>query len=356
MDHLDVFERDLIKSIEKATTLNEIEKIRISVFSRQGKFNHLFKKIQNIPEKDRKIYGKKLNNLRFKISNRLNQLKSNYQKKIIIDHLSEEYLDVTLPFGDENKKGLIHPLSQTMHDMILILSNLGFRVFEGPDVESDFYNFTVLNFSDEHPARQDHDTFYIKQTKPEENIRYVMRTHTSTVQVRVMLNNKPPIRIISPGRVYRSDSDQTHTPVFHQIEGLWISKDIHMGHLKWIILEFCRRFFNVSDLQLRFRPSYFPFTEPSAEVDIGFKKLSNGIKLGGDKNWLEVLGCGMVHPNVLKNCGLDYHKYQGFAFGMGVERLAMLKYGISDLRSFYESDLRWLEYYGFNISQAFSVI
>jgi len=242
-------------------------------------------------------------------------------------------------------EGRIHPISQTIDEMVAIFCEMGFTVAEGPHVETDFNNFTALNIPPEHPARQDHDTFYLPPD--EDGNRKVLRTHTSPVQIRTMINEAPPIRIVVPGRTFRADHDATHSPMFHQIEGLVIDEATHMGHLKGCLIEFCRAFFDVEDLPVRFRPSYFPFTEPSAEVDIGCSREGGGLTIGAGADWLEILGCGMVNPHVLENCGIDSTKYQGFAFGMGIERAAMLKYGIPDLRTFYDSDVRWLKHYGF---------
>jgi phenylalanyl-tRNA synthetase alpha chain len=239
----------------------------------------------------------------------------------------------------------LHPLSRTIEEVVAIFAEMGFTVAEGPDIESDYYNFTALNIPEEHPARQEHDTFYLPPD--DEGKRKVLRTHTSPVQIRTMEASEPPIRIIVPGRTYRSDHDATHSPMFHQCEGLVIGDGIHMGHLKGCLIDFCRAFFGVDDLPVRFRPSYFPFTEPSAEVDIGCTRDGGGLKIGAGDDWLEILGSGMVNPRVLENCGYDPNKYQGFAFGMGIERIAMLKYGIPDLRTFYDSDLRWMRHYGF---------
>jgi phenylalanyl-tRNA synthetase alpha chain len=242
-------------------------------------------------------------------------------------------------------EGRIHPISQTIEEMVAILSEMGFAVAEGPHIEDDFHNFGALNIPPEHPARQEHDTFYLPPGK--DGTQRVLRTHTSPVQVRTMTSQKPPIRVIAPGRTFRADYDATHSPMFHQIEGLLIDEATHMGHLKGCIIEFCRAFFEVDDLPVRFRPSFFPFTEPSVEIDIGCKRDANGIAIGRGADWLEIMGAGMVHPKVLQNCGIDPAKHQGFAFGLGIERAAMLKYGIPDLRTFYESDLRWLRHYGF---------
>ncbi len=242
-------------------------------------------------------------------------------------------------------EGRIHPVSQVTDEITEIFADMGFSIAEGPDIETDFNNFTALNIPPEHPARQDHDTFYFEPGP--DGTRAVLRTHTSPVQIRTMLAEKPPLRIIAPGRVYRADSDQTHTPMFHQVEGLVIDEETHLGHLKWVLEEFCKAFFEVKQVKMRFRASHFPFTEPSMEVDIGYAKVGDEIRIGEGDRWLEILGCGMVHPNVLKNVGLDPARYQGFAFGLGIDRLAMLKYGMPDLRAFFAGDLRWLKHYGF---------
>ena len=242
--------------------------------------------------------------------------------------------------------GRIHPISQAIEEIVAIFCQMGFTVAEGPDIEDDFHNFTALNIPPEHPARQDHDTFYFEPG--EDGERLLLRTHTSPVQIRTMLVDKPPIRIVVPGRTFRADHDATHSPMFHQVEGLVIDEETHMGHLKGCLIEFCRAFFGVDDLPVRFRPSFFPFTEPSAEVDIGCSRSADGLTIGAGDDWLEILGSGMVHPKVLENCNIDPARFQGFAFGMGVERVAMLKYGIPDLRTFFDSDLRWLRHYGFS--------
>ena len=250
---------------------------------------------------------------------------------------------MSLPVGKPS--GTLHPVSQVMEEMAVIFSDMGFSVAEGPDIEDDFHNFTALNFPPGHPARDMHDTFFI--TPDENGEKKVLRTHTSPVQIRTMINEKPPIRIIAPGRTYRCDSDQTHTPMFHQVEGLVIDKDIHMGHLKGVLMDFVSAFFE-TNVDVQFRPHHFPFTEPSAEMDVRYERDGAAIKIGQGESWMEILGCGMVHPNVLRACGLDPEEYQGFAFGMGVDRLAMLKYGMPDLRDMFSADTRWLSHYGFD--------
>ncbi len=263
------------------------------------------------------------------------------------ERLKTERIDVTLPPRPEGE-GRLHPISQTLDEIVAIFGEMGFRVAEGPDIEDDFHNFTALNIPPEHPARQMHDTFYIEGRDGSGPGGMVLRTHTSPVQIRAMKATQPPLRVIAPGRTYRCDFDMTHSPMFHQVEGLVVDEHTHMGHLKGCLIEFCRAFFGVADLPVRFRPSYFPFTEPSAEVDIGCSRAGGELKLGAGGDWLEILGCGMVHPKVLQLSGVDPARYQGFAFGMGIERIAMLKYGIPDLRTFYEADLRWLRHYGFS--------
>tara|TARA_B100002019_G_scaffold28794_1_gene22647 strand:- start:558 stop:1502 length:945 start_codon:yes stop_codon:yes gene_type:complete len=295
------------------------------------------------PDKRREA-GQILNGLQKNIIESIDNKKSSLEETYLNEKLKNEALDITLPTRPENI-GRIHPLSKTMDEVISIFAQMGFTVAEGPDIESDFYNFTALNIPQEHPARQEHDTFYFNEDENGE--RKVLRTHTSPVQIRTMEKLKPPLRVIVPGRTYRSDHDATHSPMFHQCEGLVIGDNLNMSHLKGCLIDFCRIFFGVDDLPVRFRPSYFPFTEPSAEVDIGCSRKSGELIIGEGDEWLEILGSGMVNPRVLQNCGLDPNEHQGFAFGMGLERVAMLKYGIPDLRPFFDSDLRWMKHYGF---------
>ncbi len=284
--------------------------------------------------------GEANNSVKSVVSSYLQERHSELHQAELSQRLATETADITLPvrLGPQGE-GRIHPVSQVFDEVTEIFADMGFSVAEGPDIETDDLNFTKLNIPPEHPARQDHDTFYMRP-RPD-GTRLVLRTHTSPVQIRTMLKQKPPIRIIAPGRVYRCDSDQTHTPMFHQIEGLVIDEATHMGHLKWTLEEFCKAFFEVDEVKMRFRASHFPFTEPSAEVDVGAEAI------GRPGQWLEILGCGMVHPNVIRNCGLDPEKYQGFAFGMGLDRITMLKYGIPDLRAFFSADMRWLKHFGF---------
>jgi len=298
---------------------------------------------QIAPEK-RKEEGQRRNVLKDEIGAAIEARRAVLEAQELEEKLKTDLVDVTLP-SPPAAEGRVHPISQTIDEIVAIFGEMGFAVAEGPDIEDDFHNFTALNIPPEHPARQMHDTFYLPERA--DGSRLLLRTHTSPVQVRTMQRTPPPLRIIAPGRTYRCDSDMTHTPMFHQVEGLVVDETTHMGHLKGCIVEFCRAFFQVSDLPVRFRPSFFPFTEPSAEVDIGCSRKGGELKLGNYGDWLEIMGCGMVHPRVLDACGIDPKRYQGFAFGMGIERIAMLKYGIPDLRTFFEADLRWLKHYGF---------
>ncbi len=335
---------DILNQISKTKSNEVLEKIRISSLGKKGSISLLMKKLGEIDPKERKNVGQVLNQIQKEITYALDKQKEILDALTLETKLKEEWVDISLSPRPENL-GRIHPLSRTMDEVVAIFSEMGFKVAEGPDIETDYYNFTALNIPLEHPARQEHDTFYFPEDK--EGKRKVLRTHTSPVQVRTMEKIKPPIRVIVPGRTYRSDHDATHSPMFHQCEGLVIGPDLNMSHLKGCLIDFCRAFFGVDNLPVRFRPSYFPFTEPSAEVDIGCSRIGNDLKIGGKGDWLEILGSGMVNPRVLENCGIDSKTTQGFAFGMGLERIAMLKYGIPDLRPFFDSDLRWMKHYGF---------
>jgi phenylalanyl-tRNA synthetase alpha chain len=344
MDNINTLQSELESMIANAEDLDALEQIRISALGKKGQITALMKDLGKLDPEKRKVAGKELNILKQIVSNLLDVRKNDLENIDLESRLAGEKIDVTLPIRPE-EMGTIHPISQTTDELISIFGEMGFVVAEGPSIEEDWYNFTALNIPIDHPARQEHDTFYINAKK--EGQRMVLRTHTSPVQIRTMQSQKPPIRIIVPGRTYRCDHDATHSPMFHQLEGLVIDQTTHMGHLKGCLIEMCKTFFAMDELPVRFRPSYFPFTEPSAEVDIGCSFKGGTLKIGEGEDWLEVLGSGMVNPNVLENCGIDSNKYQGFAFGMGIERMAMLKYGIPDLRTFYESDLRWLKHYGF---------
>ena len=301
-----------------------------------------FKKIGTIDVSERKKFASDLNIIKDELHDLINFKINEIEKANINEKLEKEKIDVTLP-ERSFVRGKIHPVSQTIDEISSIFSEIGFSVEEGPDVENEYNNFTALNTPDNHPARDMHDTFYLDEKKER-----LLRTHTSPVQIRTMLKDKPPFKIIAPGRTYRSDSDQTHSPMFHQVEGLHIDKNINMGHLKGCLNYFIKEFFEVKKIKMRFRPSHFPFTEPSAEVDIGYEIKDGKIIIGEGVQWLEILGCGMVHPNVLKNVEVDPTKFQGYAFGIGIDRLAMLKYGINDLRAFFDCDYRWLNHFGFD--------
>lgn len=348
MSNLEALKKEIVDTVKAANDIQSLEEVRVTALGKKGRVTDLMKTLGTLSPDERKEMGQALNRLKDEISAEIDARASILKAAALNARLAAEKIDVTLTPRPENK-GSIHPISQTIEEMITIFADMGFSVAEGPEIEDDFHNFTALNFPPEHPARQMHDTFYLPDVagKTGDAAKRLLRTHTSTVQVHVMQTQKPPIRVIIPGRTFRSDYDMTHTPMFHQMEGLLIDKAAHMGHLKGCLIEFCKRFFEVDDLPTRFRPSFFPFTEPSAEMDIGCSRDKGELKIGAGSSWLEILGCGMVHPNVLKNCGIDPDEYQGFAFGMGIERVAMLKYGIPDLRTFFESDLRWLKHYGF---------
>jgi phenylalanyl-tRNA synthetase alpha chain len=343
-EDLEKLRDELLVQVRRAESLEALDETRVAALGKKGRVTGLMKTLGGLDPEARRTQGAALNRLKDEIAAAIDEAGRRLQEEEIERRLASERIDVTLPVKPE-AEGRIHPISQTVDELVAIFGEMGFSVAEGPHIEDDFYNFTALNIPPEHPARQEHDTFYLP-TKPD-GTRRVLRTHTSPVQIRTMMAQKPPIRIIVPGRTFRSDHDATHSPMFHQVEGLVIDRTTHMGHLKGCLIEFCRAFFDVDDLPLRFRPSYFPFTEPSAEVDIGCSRSGGELRLGNYGDWLEILGSGMVHPKVLENCGLDSSEYQGFAFGMGIERIAMLKYGIPDLRAFYDSDLRWLRHYGF---------
>jgi phenylalanyl-tRNA synthetase alpha chain len=335
---------DVVEEISAAASPDALEAIRVRVLGRRGSLTLAMRELGGLDPEERRHAGAKLNAAKERITAALAEATVRLGRAALAERLAEERADVTLPVAFAGT-GRIHPISQTIDEIIAIFGEMGFSVAEGPHIEDDFYNFTALNIPPEHPARQEHDTFYLPE-RPD-GTRLVLRTHTSPVQIRTMLAQKPPIRIIVPGRTFRCDHDATHSPMFHQVEGLVVDRTSHMGHLKGCLIEFLRAFFVIDDLPVRFRPSYFPFTEPSAEVDIGCSRNRGELKLGGGGDWLEILGSGMVHPRVLQNCGIDPAEYQGFAFGMGIERVAMLKYGIPDIRAFYEADLRWLRHYGF---------
>lgn len=330
----------ILKSAQEKVTLvqssEELNQIKVEFLGKQSLLNQEMKKLASLEPDERRKFGESVNKVKEEIHNLLEHKQLVIEKLELEERFKEDKTDLTLP-ARKYRQGSIHPITQATEELIQVFAKFGLTIKEGPTIESDWYNFTALNFYEDHPARQMHDTFYLKAKEQDQPL--LLRTHTSTIQVRTMQNGKPPFRFIAPGRTYRSDSDMTHTPMFHQIEGLVVDEDIHMGHLKYVIIEFIKDFFEQTNIEVRFRPSFFPFTEPSAEVDI---------KMQGSDKWLEVLGCGMVHPNVLKNVNIDSEKYRGFAFGLGVERFAMLKYGMKDLRQFFEGDIRWLKHYNFS--------
>ena len=336
---------EILQGVARAASREALEDVRVAALGRKGAVTDLMKEIGSLPADERRERGAALNRLKGEIEAAIGEAAKRLEGEALAARLRTERIDVTLPVKGE-PDGRIHPIGQTIDEVVGIFGEMGFTVAEGPHIEDDFHNFTALNIPPEHPARQEHDTFYLVGSDPHAP-RKVLRTHTSPVQIRALQKTKPPLRILAPGRTFRCDHDATHSPMFHQVEGLVVDRSAHMGHLKGCLIEFCRAFFDIGELPVRFRPSYFPFTEPSAEVDIGCSREGGGLKIGAGADWLEILGCGMVHPKVLANCGIDPEVYQGFAFGMGIERIAMLKYGIPDLRTFYESDLRWLRHYGF---------
>jgi len=329
----------ILEELKLISSIDSLEALRIKYLGKKGLLSLEMKSLSSLSIDEKKIKGQELNTFKSFFEKEIQNKRSEIETSSINEKLRKENIDATLP-PRNFETGRLHPISQTTYKIIEIFGNMGFSVKSGPDIETDFNNFTALNIPDHHPAREMQDTFYLDKK--------VLRTHTSPVQVRTMLESKPPIRIIVPGRTYRSDSDSTHTPMFHQVEGLLIDEKSTMSHLKGCLIDFLKEFFEIGDLKYRFRPSYFPFTEPSAEMDIAYTKTNNVLKFGEGDKWLEILGCGMVNPIVLENCKIDSKKFQGFAFGMGIERLSMLKYGITDIRSFYESDFRWIQHYGFN--------
>ena len=345
MTDIQSLERDIIASIGAASDETALEGVRISALGKKGAISELLKTLGGMSPDERKTNGPLFNTLRDRVTDAIAARKSELANAALNTRLASERIDVTLPVRPE-PQGTIHPVSQVLDEVTAIFADLGFAVAEGPDIEFDDYNFTKLNIPADHPARQMHDTFYV--ARQADGSQHVLRTHTSPVQVRTMLKQKPPIRIISPGRTYRVDSDATHSPMFHQYEGLVIDENINLGQLKWVLEEFYKAFFEVKHVELRARPSYFPFTEPSVEWDLRCDRSVPGkITFGTGNDWLELAGSGMVHPRVLEMCGIDPAKYSGFAFGGGLDRLAMLKYGIPDIRPFFESDLRWLRHFGF---------
>lgn len=355
MTDINALKTELTSEIEAANDLQALDDVRVTVLGKKGRITALMKTLGQMDPEERKTTGAALNVLKDEIADLIKRQEKALKKQAMDARLATETLDITLS-PRPSAQGKIHPISQTMEELVSIFGSMGFAVAEGPDIEDDFHNFTALNFPPGHPAREMQDTFFLPEDHSEEGeyAKKLLRTHTSSVQIRHMESGEPPYKTVCFGRTYRSDYDMTHTPMFHQMEGLYVDKDVTMAHLKGCLTDFVRAFFKLDDLPVRFRPSFFPFVEPGVEVDIGYiKKPDGGIKLGKapdgeEQQWMEVLGAGMVHPNVLRNCDVESEEYQGFAFGMGIERLTMLKYGIPDLRTFFECDTRWLEHYGFD--------
>ena len=346
MDGIQELKAKYLAEIADAGDENTIEAVRVTAVGKKGEVSLKMRELGKMTPEERQVAGPALNALKDEINSAIAARKASLADAALEERLRSEWLDVTQP-ARPRAEGSIHPISQVTEEIIAIFADLGYSVAEGPQIENDFYNFDALNIPPEHPARQEFDTFYMHRDEGDNRPPHVLRTHTSPVQIRHMEKHGAPCRIIAPGRVYRSDYDQTHTPMFHQVEGLAIDKDISMANLKWTLEEFCRAFFEVDNVELKFRASHFPFTEPSAEVDIKCSWAGGQLKIGEGDDWMEILGSGMVHPKVLTAAGVDPTEYQGFAFGMGIDRLAMLKYGIPDLRAFFDSDLRWLRHYGF---------
>ena len=345
MSDIENLEREITAKIDAADSESALEQVRVAALGKKGAVSERMKTLGKMSPDERKKMGPALNGLKNRVAEAIDSKRLRLEEAALDARLASEKIDVTLP-TKALPAGKIHPVSQVFEEIAAIFSAMGFDIAEGPDIEDDFHNFTALNFPPDHPAREMHDTFFFEPK--EDGSRQVLRTHTSPVQIRTMKSQKPPIRIIIPGRTFRCDSDQTHTPMFHQVEGLVIDRESHMGHLKGTLEAFAKAFFEVDNVGTRFRPHFFPFTEPSAEMDIQYERVGKEVRFGQGSDWMEILGCGMVHPNVLKNCGLDPDEFQGFAFGMGVDRLAMLKYGIPDLRDFFAADARWLEHYRFD--------
>ena len=345
-DEISQLEESIQASIDSATDEASLETVRVASLGKKGSISDKMKMLGKMSAEERQVMGPALNGLKARITDAINARREVLKREGIAARLATEKVDVTLPVRPNPLEiGRIHPISQVMDEITAIFADMGFTVAEGPDIETDYYNFTALNFPEGHPAREMHDTFFFN---PDENgERRVLRTHTSPVQIRTMENQKPPIRIVIPGKTYRQDSDATHSAMFHQLEGLVVDEKANIANLKWTLLEFCKAFFEVENINMRFRPSFFPFTEPSLEVDIQCDRSGAEVKFGQGDDWMEILGSGMVHPNVLRNAGLDPDVYQGFAWGIGIDRIAMLKYGMPDLRPFFEADQRWINHYGF---------
>jgi phenylalanyl-tRNA synthetase alpha chain len=346
MGDLDRLETDILNRVADAADEAALEAVRVAALGKKGAISELLKGLGAMSPDERREKGPAINGLKDRVNAAIQSRRETLREAGLERRLATERIDVTLPVREgPQQAGRIHPVSQVMDELTAIFADMGFSVAEGPHIEDDFHNFTALNIPEEHPARQEMDTFYFPEAA--DGSRMLLRTHTSPVQIRTMVDSEPPIRVIAPGRVFRCDYDQTHTPMFHQVEGLVIDESAHLGHLKWVLEEFCKAFFEVDEVKMRFRASHFPFTEPSMEVDINCDRSGGEMRIGEGDDWLEILGCGMVHPNVLRAVDLDPARYQGFAWGMGIDRIAMLKYGMPDLRAFFAADLRWLRHYGF---------
>jgi phenylalanyl-tRNA synthetase alpha chain len=358
MTDIAALETDLTAQIATAPDPAALEGLRVTALGKTGAISNLLKSLGTMSPDERRVQGPLINGLRYRVAAAIAARKAVLDAAALDERLAAERVDLTLP-APPRRKGSVHPTMQVMDEMVAIFAEMGFSVAEGPDIEDDFHNFTGLNFPPKHPAREAHDTFFLGEDALGE--RKVLRTHTSPIQIRVMQRantaleapqfahgQAPPIRIVGPGRTYRKDSDRTHAPMFHQMEGLVIDRAIHLGHLKWTLDAFIRRFFETDQVVTRFRPHYFPFTEPSAEMDVQCDRSAGAVKIGEGTDWLEILGGGMVHPNILRTVGLDPDQWQGFAFGLGVDRLTVLKYGMPDVRDMFTSDVRWLEHYGFS--------
>ncbi len=335
------------KEIQECSSQTSLQDIKVAYLGKKGKITELLKSLKTLSIEEKKSKGAEINLIKEEVELFIKQKLSEIKIKEINSKLSSESIDITFPIPN-SAEAKVHPISRTFDEVISIFGSMGYQIAEGPDIETDFYNFTALNIPEHHPAREMQDTFYLDH-KDDNNLPLVLRTHTSPVQIRTMINQKPPFKIIAPGRTYRCDSDATHSPMFHQVEGLFINESANMSALKGTLIQFCKQFFEIQNLRVRFRPSYFPFTEPSAEMDIAYSIKNNQLQIGEGDKWLEILGCGMVNPIVLDNCNVDSSKYQGFAFGMGLDRITMLKHGLTDIRSFFSGNLNWTLKNGFGL-------
>ena len=335
------------KAIESCESQQQLQDVKVAYLGKKGKVTGLLKLLKDFTLEEKKSKGAEINSIKVELEELIDKEQAILKTKDINNKLSNEFIDISFPPSSQTE-AKVHPISKTFDEVISIFASMGYSVAEGPDIESDFYNFTALNIPEDHPAREMQDTFYIED-KDDNDLPMVLRTHTSPVQIRTMINQKPPIKIIAPGRTYRCDSDATHSPMFHQVEGLFINESANMSDLKGTLIEFCEKFFEVQNLKVRFRPSYFPFTEPSAEMDIAYSIINNELRIGEGDKWLEILGCGMVNPVVLENCKIDSSNFQGFAFGVGLDRITMLKHGLKDIRAFFSGSINWTSKNGFGL-------